>query len=478
MYARLKCIFDYINMKSAFEINFRLPLLASMFIFGSIGITQYTIYLRNTNSDYLLEKIGDTYMDGLISSSRDDFKDRNLSEIERNFRNAFIDQVGISEVALFAFDEKRELIMRIGDESFLTTEAERLLPEKIIIDHHRGLVLVSRGVSKGQFGYAVAALKASDIIQFRNQTTRQAFLLHIALGFLFSLVSFFVLLGIMRPIEQVTSRMLLVKGDGLSEIPQASFPKSDARVRALFESYNTMVREVARSNELARQFSEQEKSAALGRLSAMLAHEVRNPLGGLKAAVSTVARYGDQTEARNDAVAFLERGIGSIEQIVTSTLNYYRPVDDHIVAPADLNDLRLLTRGEAERRQITIQWDIELEHPVRVHETGIRQVLLNLLLNACAVTPRAGIVRFAARAKGSVLHCVVSDQGPGISEGLAARLTGDQELAHSMAQASERRGIGTQVVALLIKRLGGNITVRDNADGGTDLHVTIPVESV
>ena len=148
-----------------------------------------------------------------------------------------------------------------------------------------------------------------------------------------------------------------------------------------------MARALNEHEELASHLANQEKYAVLGKLASGMAHEVNNPLGGLFNALDTLRRHGDDAKVREATLNLLERGLTHIRNVVGSTLVMYRRgVADNSLRPVDIDDLRLLIEPEASRKRLQIAWVNDLHGVSPVAVESVRQVILNLLINACAAT--------------------------------------------------------------------------------------------
>ena len=166
-----------------------------------------------------------------------------------------------------------------------------------------------------------------------------------------------------------------------------------------------MARALNEREELASRLANQEKYAVLGKLASGMAHEVNNPLGGLFNALDTLRRHGDDAKVREATLNLLERGLTHIRNVVGSTLVMYRRgVADNSLRPVDIDDLRLLIEPEASRKRLQIAWVNDLHGASPVAIESVRQVVLNLLINACAATPAGGTVHLRARASGKLAH--------------------------------------------------------------------------
>ena len=97
----------------------------------------------------------------------------------------------------------------------------------------------------------------------------------------------------------------------------------------------------------------------------------------------------------------------------------------------------------------------------------MRQVLLNLLLNACEATPPGGTVELRAHREGVDLICEIADSGPGLDPAHAQRLTGD-------GGTTKRKGLGLGVVVGLLGTLDARASVTERPGGGTTIRLAIP----
>jgi signal transduction histidine kinase len=319
-------------------------------------------------------------------------------------------------------------------------------------------------------GRVVAALDIGPLLEARARLSWTIILVDLALAGIFAALTWLVLGRLGRPLRALVAAL----SDGARRAPaplsDTVVAQADARSAAVLRAYNGMVDGVRERQRLANELADREQAAALGRLAATVAHEVRNPLGGLSTAVSTLRRFGDDPAVREEALGFLERGIGTLDRIVTSTLNLYRPDDDRRLTRADLEDLAQLVRPAAARGGVTLDFALDLPAgEVAVGAGGVRQVLLNLLLNACEATPRGGVVEFRARLEPEALACEIADAGPGLGAAEAARLAGRGEAP----QGSRRLGLG--VVVGLLGNLDARASVAERPGGGTLIRLSIPL---
>jgi signal transduction histidine kinase len=271
------------------------------------------------------------------------------------------------------------------------------------------------------------------------------------------------------PLARLAARMDAA-GGAPSTIDAADIPAGDGEVARLFRTYNGMVEAIAEKADAERRLAERERLVSLGRLASGLAHEINNPLGGLMNAADTIRRYADRPEAVAASAALIERGLARLRDVARAALDHQRlSADEAPLGPDDLDDLRLLVSPEAARLGQRLDWTVEVAPGAlgAWPAAKVRQIALNLLLNASAAAERDGWLRLAATAAPcGGLRLAVSDGGPGLGPEALERLLSDRPTRPG-------GGLGLRLVRELAATLGGRIEHR-RADGVTTIVVTLP----
>jgi signal transduction histidine kinase len=451
----------------------RLPAAAGLLVFTvAVGTTQLALQVTNRQADRQLQLLGQVYLDGLAASARPGLEAGDAEDIALRFGRAFAEQGGVAERALFAFAPDGRLLARHGDPTLPEPAAAALAADGWRMDAASGTAWAVRAVEgiSGPAGQLVAALDIGPILAARRRLSWTIVAVDLVLAAVSAMLTWLALRRLGRPVRTLVEELSAGAHRPPARLPEALLAGSDPRTAHVLRAYNRMADGVRERERLATELAEREQASALGRLAATVAHEVRNPLGGLSTAVSTLRRFGDRPEVREESLDFLDRGIAALERIVTSTLNVYRPEDDRPLTRADLEDLRHLVRPEAERRGVTVVFDLALpEGAIGPGSGGVRQVLLNLLLNACAATPSGGAVGLHARIEGGELVCEITDEGAGLDPDEARRLSGEG----GAAPRSRRLGLG--VVVGLLGNLDARASVAERPAGGTAIRLAIPV---
>lgn len=276
--------------------------------------------------------------------------------------------------------------------------------------------------------------------------------------------------GIARPIREI-----LVAADqfdpAAAESP-AVYPGGSVEIALLGERFNEMTRRLRtaqREQERARQKSaETERMVALGSLLAGVAHEVNNPLAGLKNCVSRVERNDLSAAKKDEYLHLMREGLARIEDVVKRLLDFARP------APLTLT--RVSTRALAQQstelvapllheRRVALRL-IEPEHDgfVRVDSHQIGQALVNLLLNAAYVSSAGGEVRVRLCQRDGLLGMAVEDDGPGIPAEIRDRVL---DPFFSTKPPGEGTGLGLAVTRTIVDAHGGELSFEFPEAGGT-----------
>jgi signal transduction histidine kinase len=253
----------------------------------------------------------------------------------------------------------------------------------------------------------------------------------------------------------------------------ASAEPPDSEFGRLFQRYNAMAEAVIERETLAKQLAAEERLASLGRLASGLAHEINNPLGGLFNAIDTLKRHGDRSSVRMASLDLIERGLRGIRDVVRTVLaTYQADREQRDLIASDFDDLRFLISPEAARRSIHVHWENEVESEVALPAGQVRQILLNLALNAVAVSPPGGRIEVRIEREDDQLRLHVADEGPGLPPHARAVLSGSHDGPLSFADGS---GLGLWMTRRIVDELNGTIEHESRIDGGTLIRIILPV---
>jgi signal transduction histidine kinase len=302
-----------------------------------------------------------------------------------------------------------------------------------------------------------------------------------------TLLSFAVARTITRPLADITGvmREVAATGDLTRKIAlrgRASWKDEDARLLAT--TFNTLTESVAR---FQREMSQRERLTSLGRLSTVIAHEVRNPLMIIKAALHTLRQPEVSSAAIREAAIDIDEEVSRLNRIVNEVLDFARPIRFEL----GRTDLNALCRESAAAAQATagppVRIDLDPSVPAVVSDAErLRVALVNLLVNArqaveaCqpALTGAAGpaadeaAVTLATRRMADTVAILVSDTGAGIEP---ANLSHVFDPYFTTKRGGT--GLGLPIAKNIVEGLGGTLTVTSAPHRGTQMRIDLPVDS-
>ncbi len=311
-----------------------------------------------------------------------------------------------------------------------------------------------------------------------SRRTQGGLLLLGALGPLSGLaIGFGVARGLSRSIAQLQVRLQDVHDDldqevgsvkltthGNIDLLHDQVERIVARVREVLQELDRQQQEILRAEQLA----------AVGQLAASIAHEVRNPLTGIKMIIE-VARRGQSTQAPTaEDLEVIHSEVERIERKVQGLLDFARPK----VArrqPVDLRDsieqgLRLI---DTRLRQQGIRADVHVpDRPVEVEADPdhLASVLVNLFLNALDAMPRGGALMVDLKAPpGGSISLSVADTGPGVAPSIKGRL-----FTPFASTKPTGTGLGLSTSRRVVEEHGGRLLASNLPQGGACFTIVLP----
>ena len=273
----------------------------------------------------------------------------------------------------------------------------------------------------------------------------------------------------MEPMRLITERISGIGRGDIEALDATLYPFHD-EVGQLFFAYEGMRTKLLEKAELEKQMLTTDRLAALGRLTASIAHEINNPLGGMLNAISTLKKHGSPDPVTQKTVSLLERGLTQIRETV-GTLLVEAKVKSRPLAHTDFEDVRLLVSHAAKKLATQMTWAPDVPEAVALPSTLVRQVLMNLLLNAIAAAGQGGQVAMRAQADGQQLVLAIENSGKPLSP---------DQLAHLFEPftpfSESGNGLGLWICYQIATQLGGTIRA-ESTPVQTRFTVTLPIDS-
>ncbi len=221
------------------------------------------------------------------------------------------------------------------------------------------------------------------------------------------------------------------------------------------------------------QLNRTNKLYALGQLSAGLAHELRNPLASIAGAAGILQR-GRSSEAKQaECLEIIQKGCQRLNRLLTSFLDFARPraLNFQTVGLESLFESVLgLAEHAIDGAPIKLRRRVDPGLSLESDPELLKQVLLNLIINAIQAMPNGGELAMSAAAEAGNAIIQVRDQGCGVSE---------EEMEHLydpfFTTKENGTGLGLPVAHQIVAQLGGVLAARNNADGGMTFSVQLPL---
>jgi two-component system sensor histidine kinase HydH len=248
------------------------------------------------------------------------------------------------------------------------------------------------------------------------------------------------------------------------------------------------IRTLRRYLALQAESARQERLAALGGMAAVLAHEIRNPLGAIKGLAQFLGEKTSGDPTRVEMTQTIARETTRLERLVNDLLTYARPRPPERQAmdlAALVGRVLPLLGPAAAEAGVTVQADVARGIPlISGDPEQLQQLFGNLLLNAIQAMPNGGIVRVSAVTSPSTssraasaprdqswIDVRVQDSGPGIPEADVPHI-----FEPFFTTRAKGTGLGLAICRQIAEAHGGTIRVSSTGPEGTRIEVTLPAE--
>ena len=241
-------------------------------------------------------------------------------------------------------------------------------------------------------------------------------------------------------------------------------------VGELTDAFVSMVRDIAQSQQNLVRAS---KLAVVGEMSAVIAHEVRTPLGILRSSAQMLRRESTLSSEGRELLGFIESETERLNRLVSAMLDTARP------RPASYGEVNInllvhkcvaMLAGQAESRQVLVTEHTDATDPViQCDSEQMTQVLLNILMNALQVLKHGGRIEVSTHDAGESLRIEIADDGPGIDPDERSKV-----FEAFFFQREGGIGLGLAIVQQIVVSHGGEIEATESPLGGALFRILLP----
>ena len=276
-----------------------------------------------------------------------------------------------------------------------------------------------------------------------------------------------------RPDQRVhDERAVMTKSGRSLPIGVSLSPVRDAENRLIgaIEIFN----DLTEIKHLEEQVMRADRLAALGEMAASVAHEIRNPLGGIEGFASLLERDLSDDEVKREMAHNIVDGAKILNRIVSSLLDFTRPVslafeETHVEEIMEEAFSLVAQKPGQKMDTLTVVRRFHSDGRLRVDRQLMLQVFMNLILNAVQAMDEDGVLTLETRRENGAFHICVGDSGCGIPEELRQKL-----FMPFVTTKEEGNGLGLSTVMKIVSGHNGTIEFESECGEGTIFTITLP----
>lgn len=259
-------------------------------------------------------------------------------------------------------------------------------------------------------------------------------------------------------------------------------------VAIVFTIVTLLVRQLRRADEMQismlKEAEHTEKLASIGRLAAGVGHEINNPLAIIDQKTGLIEDFllmspdFDNKETISDSLKVITQSVGRCKTITHRLLGFARRtsvVNEHLQINQIMGEVLKFLESEMLYNRIKATLHLQEDLPdVLSDKVSLQQVFLNIINNAIDAIGKNGEITIRTNLIAGSIRVIIEDNGPGIDENILPHIF---EPFYTTKETGKGTGLGLSITFGLIKKLGGDITVRSQPNQGSAFTITIPQET-
>jgi signal transduction histidine kinase len=225
-----------------------------------------------------------------------------------------------------------------------------------------------------------------------------------------------------------------------------------------------------------RQVWHAERLASIGRLASGLAHEINNPINGVRNCIYAIRGDLDNQTQTIEYLDMMDEGLTSASGVLTKLLGYSRKQQSGpglIQLNEAVKTVLRLVSFNLERKGVTMDSFLAPELPrVLADRQLIQEVIMNLLINATDASHPGDVIRISTSVSGTSVMLAISDQGPGIEPEDLDRIF---DPFFTTKKPGEGTGLGLSICLSIVQAAGGSIDVDSRPGQGATFTIALPI---
>jgi PAS domain S-box-containing protein len=285
-----------------------------------------------------------------------------------------------------------------------------------------------------------------------------------------------------RPILQAIVRDITERKRAEKELIKAHEEleqKVQQRTAELRQTNAKLLKTIEEKDRIQKILQETEKLASVGKLAAQIAHEINNPLAGIKNSFLLIKDAIPTNHQYFEYVGRIEKEIDRVSQIVKQMFDLYRPdarPKDKFIVYEAIHDIIELLKIASQEKRINIELDCPQNTTVMLSEGLFRQIIYNIVENAIEASAPATTVRIRACADNGRLNLSISDEGPGIDDKIKDKIF-EPFFTTGIGGPKSGLGLGLAITKDIVAAMNGAISFTSEKNKGTTFNISIPTEN-